>query len=104
MAVELKGLGLVTVASSAAPAQVSATSIRTPGASLQAPAANTGNIRIGNSAVSTTYAVELRPGECVEITGPLIRGMEDEFDLSQIYIDVDVNGEGAIVAYWARNP
>lgn len=102
MAVELKGLGLVTVASTAVPEALSDTQILTPGASIQAPATNTGNIRVGNSAVATTYAGELRPGEAMEITGPLIRGIEEEFDLSKVFIDVDVNGEGAIIAYWAR--
>lgn len=100
--VDLKGLGLVTVASTASPQPLSATSIMTPGCSIQAPASNTGNIRIGASNVESLYAAVLRPGESMEVTGPMIRGIEEEFDLSRVYIDVDVNGEGAIVGYFAR--
>lgn len=104
MAVELKGLGLVTVASAASPEALADTEVLTPGASIQAPASNTGNIRIGGSDVAVNFSASLRPGESMEITGPLVRGIEEEFDLSRVYIDVDVDGEGAVVGYWARRP
>lgn len=102
--VKLKGLGLVTVASAATPEALTASTIRTPGAAIQAPASNTGNVRVGALDVASNYSAELRPGESMEITGPkAVRGMEDEFNLGDIYIDVDVDGEGVIVGYWERH-
>jgi hypothetical protein len=75
----------------------------TPNASIQAPASNTGNILLGTSNVASgNYAGELRPGESMEIVGPLLRGIEEEFDLSDIYIEVDNDGDGAVVGYWER--
>lgn len=101
--VKLNGLGLVTVASASTPEPLSATQIRTPGASIQAPATNSGNVRVGSSDVASAWAGELRPGEAMEITGPLLRGIEEEFSLSDIYVDVDEDGDGVIVGYWERH-
>ena len=102
--VKLSGLGLVTVAAAATPAPISATQIITPNASIQAPATNSGNIRIGTSNIASgEYAGELRPGESMEVVGPLLRGIEEEFDLAEIYIEVDEDGDGAIVGYWSRS-
>ena len=100
--VKLNGLGLVTVAAAATPEPLTANQILTPGASIQAPATNSGNVRVGTSDVASNFAGELRPGESMEITGPLIRGIEEEFDLQDVYIDVDTDGDGVIVGYWER--
>lgn len=103
--VQLQGLGEVVVVTSGTAVPLSTVQILTPNASLQAPATNTGTIRFGGSNCATLPAGVLRPGESVEITGPKAAGTSDEeFSLSEIYIDADTDGEGVVVGYFARKP
>lgn len=103
--VQLQGLGNVVVVTSGTAVPLSAVQILTPAASLQAPATNTGNIRFGGPDCASNPAGILRPGESVEITGPRAAGDSDEeYSLSEIYIDADIDGEGVVVGYFARKP
>lgn len=103
MAVQLKGLGNVSTVTAGTRVPLTALYIITPGISIKARTTNTGVVYIGASTVSSTNAAfVMAPGDAVEITGPNIRGVEEEFLLSDIYLDSAVNGEGVTVAYITR--
>ena len=107
MAVDLKGLGAVTVVTAGTAVPLSATQIITPNVVVQALSTNTGKIFVGGSNVSNSanYAAALQPGESLEITGPVAAGSkEEEVDLSRIYIDASSSGDQASVGYFARRP
>jgi hypothetical protein len=57
---------------------------------IQAKAANTGIIYVGGSTVSATSGIFLYPGESVEISID---------NLSKVYLDSSVNGEGVVFTY-----
>lgn len=103
MAVKLQGLGNVSVTTAGSRVQLSATSIITPGIVIKARTTNTGAVYVGHSNVAaTTAAFIMAPGDAVEIVGPMVRGIEEEFDISDIYLDSAVNGEGVTVGYLSR--
>ena len=53
-----------------------------------AKTANTGQVYVGGSDIASTTNDGLAPGDALEI------GAENWLDLSDIYVDVDTNGEG----------
>jgi hypothetical protein len=67
---------------------------------IQANATNTGYIYVGDSTVSAANAPYLVAGATNEKEGqPVSRGVIQTFDLSQIYINASVAGEGVKVEY-----
>ncbi len=54
---------------------------------------NTGLVYVGKDDVASTNTPDLNPGDTVSLSG------DEPCNLSDIYIDVSVNGEG--VDYWA---
>lgn len=78
----------VTTAGTQVP--LSATSIGIVEVTIQAKFANTNNIYVGNSDVSSTNGLVLIAGATVTLTGG---------DLNDIYIDSDTNGEGVTFLY-----
>ena len=61
---------------------------------ITAKAANTGNVYIGGSGVSSTNGHPLAAGESVTIWID---------DLAEVYADVDTNGEWVVMTYGTRN-
>lgn len=78
----------VTTAGSAEPLVASSTPFKN--LDVQAKFANTGNIYIGGSTVSSSRGIALVPGSS--------RNYKNG-DLNDIYIDVDTNGEGVTFSY-----
>ncbi len=100
--VKIKGLGTVTVATAGTPVQLSATSVIVAGLTIRAEAGNAGTILLGDSEVSTEPGARLNAGDVIDISGPNIRGIEEEFDLSDMWIDATANGCQVTVAYITR--
>lgn len=89
---------VVTTAGAAVP--LSATRLYTTAFLIQADGANTGLIYVGDSTVSAATAPYLVAGASNEKEGqPVSRGVIQTFDLSKIYIDASVNGEGVKCEY-----
>jgi hypothetical protein len=76
--------GQVTTNAGTAVALTTSTAIKS--VSVKALAANTGIVYVGTSSVSSSNGYELNAGEAIDI---------DHNDLSEVYIDVSVDGEGA---------
>lgn len=103
MAVKLTGLGYVTIATAGTPVPLSATQILTPGCLIQAATTNTGLVYVGGSDLDGTHrGIELPPGAAIEVEGPMIGSMLEEFDLSQIKVDAATNGDKVLVSYFTR--
>lgn len=101
--VKFKGLGEVTVTTAGTPVPLIETEVITPGCAIMCLSTNVGKIYVGGADLSsTTRGVELDPGEVLEIQGPQIGGNQEEFDLSEIYIDSESNGDKVIVSYFTR--
>lgn len=77
--------GKKTVTTAGTRVQLTTTSTGIHTVSVRALTGNTGLIYIGNSAVASTTGVELSAGDAITITIN---------DLSKVYIDSAVNGEG----------
>lgn len=100
--VKLKGLGLVTVTTAGTPVRLSATSVIVAGLAIRAEANNAGTILLGNSDVTTAYGAKLNAGDAIDIAGPNIRGIEEELDLKDIWIDATANNCSVTVLYLTR--
>jgi hypothetical protein len=104
MAVEFKGLGYVTVVSAGTPVVLSASKIMVAGCLIQAPSTNAGVVYVGGADLDATQrAAELSPGSAIEIVGPSIRGIEEEFDLARIKVDAANSGDKVSVSYFIRS-
>lgn len=95
----------VTVAGT--PEALSASVLHTPVAQIQAKLTNTDTIYVGisglNKATLANCAITLEPGDVWNLNAVL--GNQhggDILDLSTIYIDADVSGNGVLVAYYKR--
>jgi hypothetical protein len=89
---------VVTTAGTAVP--LSTTKLYTTAFLVQANAANTGLIYVGDSTVAASNAPYLVAGASNSKEGQTVtRGMIQTFDLSKVYIDASVNGEGVKVEY-----
>ena len=78
--------------------QLSATTLLVYSATIVAKAANTQKIYIGGANVDNTYGA-LSAGNGIGIGDVEKNGHDDYVDLSKIWIDSDVNGEGVNVFY-----
>lgn len=71
---------------------------------IQAESDNSGKIYIGNNTVSSTNTVALTAGNSLDFSGDSMgMGGDYEFDLSQIYIDADTDGDGVTVLFITRD-
>lgn len=79
---------------------LSATPIKTTQFEVYAKSANTNNVYVGDSTVSSSSIPQAPDVKEVFIASEISASTKgDFFDLSKIYIDVDTNGEGVIVRY-----
>ena len=82
-----------------------ASSTRVRSVMIQANNANTNNIYVGGSTVSSSsYGTFLTAGNSVTIEAPdMGNSGANDLDLADIYIDADTDGEGVSVTYLYRN-
>lgn len=90
-----KSLAAVTVTTSGTKVAVSATPIAAVKLWVSSRNANTGNMYVGDTNVSTTRGVEVIKGTTQEFADPN-GGL---LDLGSIYIDAGTNGDKAFIAY-----
>lgn len=84
--------------------QLTATKITAYGVRIKAPAANTGVVYIGDSAVAAANGYNMAAGEVLALDDLLPLGHKGEaIDLSTIYVDSAVNAEGVTVLYLDNN-
>lgn len=83
-----------TVTAAGTAERLSATSSRYHMIVLQAECDNTGNIHIGGSSVDSSNGILLDACESFTFTGSNNKGSNIPFDLYEIWIDADTNGEG----------
>lgn len=85
---------------------LSATTLTSKEVVVQAKPSNTGTIYLGGSAVASTAGICLAPGESFNFANLMTpahqAGGDVDFDMSQIYIDSSVNGEGVFCLYTVR--
>ena len=83
---------------------LSATPIRVSAVSIFSDPDNAGRIHVGNSTVdsSTEDGIPLKANSHVELTPPQRNGIEEEIDLSKIYIDAETANDAAIIVYFDR--
>jgi len=95
----MTGDGAVTVTTAGTRVSLSATSIRAAVVFVQAKAANTKAIFVGGSTIAAGRGVLVEAYG--SITFPPI-GDRLAYDLSEIYVDATVNGEGATFTWSDR--
>lgn len=71
-----------------------ATSTLVPTATICAKRSNTGLVYIGGSDVADSNTAPLFAGDCMQLAHPNML-----YDLTDMWIDVSVNGEGVTVEY-----
>ena len=75
-----------------------ATSVRT--VIIQSKRANTDNIFVGDSNISSTTGISIAPGDSISFDPPKDKhGTNSLFDLSDFWLDSAVNGEGVTFIY-----
>jgi hypothetical protein len=63
-------------------------------------ATNTGTIYFGDSSVSSTVGLHIKKTDpSVWLGSSQIDGRDDSIDLSKVYIDASVNGDGVSILY-----
>lgn len=93
---------IVDVPSTATAKRVSDERIVTPIAIIQADPDNTNYIYVGSSSVSSSLGIQLAPGATYSLTGPSIRGSDNNVDLSDWYIATDTAGNDARIQYLVK--
>ena len=102
MALKLFTAADKTVAAAATPEAISASATPVIEVCIQALSSNTGKIYVGDDSVSATRcAAELEPGQIWTWEVPA-GGRGEEAVLSDIFIQVSVDGEGAHISYVKR--
>jgi len=89
----------VTIGASATP--LSATVLRVASFEVAAEGTNSADVYLGDSAVTTGAGMPIVAGEKQGINGDDLRGIAQEFDLSQIYV-TGTNGDAVRVLYTKR--
>jgi hypothetical protein len=103
MGVKLVNPAAITVTTAGTRVQLSATSITTTEITITGDTANSGTIYVGDSNVSSTrYMYALAAGETVAIMAPSIRGNQEDYDLSDFWVDASENTQKAQIAYVGR--
>lgn len=97
--VVLKSLSQVVVTTAGTAIPVSSTSIdRVVAVFISAPAANTGNIQVGDSTVEAAAATRIGV-EVAKATAITIQYAGHYIDLQNIYVDALNNGDKALISY-----
>ena len=65
-----------------------ASNVSAKAVSIIAKESNTGLVYVGDDTIASTNSPDLNPGDAVQVNA------EEPFNLSDIYLDVSVNGEG----------
>jgi hypothetical protein len=92
-----------TVTTAGTREQLTTSEVKSPSVSIQALRANTNTVFIGNNQVSsTTHFVSLAAGGTTVLSAEAFGLAGAQIDLSQIWLDVGVNGEGVVVGYLDR--
>lgn len=103
MAYSLVTFGAVTVTTAGTRVRITASDIPVASVYIEALDGNSGKMYVGDLTVSSTkYTSSLTAGNGVTVQGPNVRGIEEEFYLSDFYIDASVNGEKVLVSYLKR--
>lgn len=90
-----------TVTTAGTRVQVSTTDLWVKKVVIAGHAANTGNIFIGDSTVSSTVGLQMKAGAAPVVLGDLeINGRDDFFNLKNMYVDVSVSGEKVSFLYF----
>jgi hypothetical protein len=89
-----------TVTTAGTRVALSSSQLLTEAFTIRAKAANTGNIFVGDSTVTSSTGMFLAAGESNEKEAkPTNRGVLKQFDLAKVYLDASSNGDGVIVEY-----
>lgn len=103
MAILLRTLPEVTVATPGTRVALYTSNLMVYCVSVQSLPSNTGTHYIGDSTVSSSNGVTFAAGDVAEIDGPPgIRGGQEQFDLSTIYVDATVGGTKFRITAWTR--
>ena len=100
----LKSLGKVTVATAGTPVKVTPAITRCHSILVEVLPTNTGKIYIGDSTMNKSTLVVVFAILAIPTTNILqsfsatLSYAPDAFDASKIFLDADVNGEGALVS------
>lgn len=86
MSTKLTTFSRASLASSNVAQQVASSAIAVASLTIQAESTNTGSIFIGDSTVTTTSGIEVGPGDCAVLEGPLGPRGPEEFLISEVYI------------------
>lgn len=94
--------GNKTVTTAGTQVALTSSQIVTPKVVIQAKPGNTGNIFVGTADVSSSdYGVVLAPGASTTLVASHIETGESGLDLTSIWVDAAVNGEGVTFLYLA---
>ncbi len=105
MAIGLKTLPAVTVASGGTAVKLTANETWVTSVTIQAEFTNVSKICLGDSTVTTSTGIQIPIGDCATIDAPQgPRGGAEEFDLSKIYINSSTTGDGVRIIAFGRTP
>lgn len=102
MAVKPKTLPPVTVQVAGQRKKLSETSILVYGATIQSLAANTGTQYIGDETVTSNNGHPFGPDDTVEVDPPPSSKGQEQFDLSEVYVDSSTSGAQFRISAWIR--
>ena len=69
---------------------------------IQADTANTNGVWVGDISVAATRGLRLAPGQSVTFSAETTGRHGEEFDMSDIYVDTDANGNDVWISYVKR--
>lgn len=95
-------LAPVTVAAAGTAVPISAVATPAIDIIITADAGNTGTVYVGDSTVDSSNGQPLAAGESYAIGTGGIRGTQEDFVLSDVYVDAATNGDSVRVAYTSR--
>ncbi len=102
MAVKLRTSTAVTVTTAGTRVPISSISILVYSVVVQSISTNTGTQYIGDDTVTAANGQAFAPDDGVEIDGPPSPRGQEQFDLSEIYVDSSTNGAQFRVVSWIR--
>lgn len=100
--VKLIPLGKITVAVAGTRVQFTATQIPTTQIVVQADSGNAGAVYIGDVTVASGIRISLAADKVARIGAEDIRGVAEQFVLSDFYVDAATNGDSIHVFYMGR--
>ena len=94
---------LKVVATAGTREQLTTAKLHVPSVIFQAEVSNTGQVYIGNNQVSSTNCIiELDSGETISLSATSFGDASAKWDLTDLWLDVSVSGDGAFVGYAER--